>query len=252
MLPAEAGAEAIRLRVRALVRRKLLREENRRIEGAMRERLREVERARAEAASAEARAALSGALARANAELESANRALRDTQGKLVQAAKMASLGELVAGIAHEINNPLAFILAHQGTVSRLLAQVAPRVAGDAEAARALEKATARADSMAMGLRRIQDLVGNLRKFSRLDEAGAQEVDVPEAIGTILVAADPQAVRPDRGGARPRRPARPPLLSGPAEPGGDERGGQRRRRDRGPWGGSAWPRGRRAGTTSSR
>ena len=187
VLPAEAGAEAIRLRVRALVRRKLLREENRRIEDAMRQRLREVERARAEAASAEARAALSGALARANAELESTNHALRDTQGKLVQAAKMASLGELVAGIAHEINNPLAFILAHQGTVSRLLAQVAPRVTGDAESARALEKATARADSMAMGLRRIQDLVQNLRKFSRLEEAGAQEVDVPEAIGTVLV-----------------------------------------------------------------
>ncbi|WP_309228593.1 ATP-binding protein [Roseomonas sp. KE2513] len=187
VLPAEAGAEVIRLRVRALVRRKLLREENRRIENAMREQLREVERARAEAASAEARAALSGALARANAELESANQALRDTQGKLVQAAKMASLGELVAGIAHEINNPLAFILAHQGTVSRLLAQVSPRVAEDAEATRLLDKAMARADSMSMGLRRIQDLVGNLRKFSRLDEAGAQEVDVPEAIGTILV-----------------------------------------------------------------
>ncbi|WP_458094114.1 ATP-binding protein [Roseomonas sp. WA12] len=187
VLPAEAGAEAIRLRVRALVRRKLLREENRHIEGAMRERLREVERARAEAASAEARAALAGALARANTELESTNQALRDTQGKLVQAAKMASLGELVAGIAHEINNPLAFILAHQGTVTRLLAQVGPRVAGDAEAARAVEKASARAESMTLGLRRIQELVLNLRKFSRLDEGGAQEVDVPEAIGTVLV-----------------------------------------------------------------
>ncbi|HEY8610047.1 MAG TPA: ATP-binding protein [Roseomonas sp.] len=187
VLPAEAGAEAIRLRVRALVRRKLLREENRRIEGAMRERLREVERARAEAASAEARAALAGALERANIELESANKALRDTQGKLVQAAKMASLGELVAGIAHEINNPLAFILAHQGTVSRLLGQVAPRVAGDAEASQAMEKARARAESMTLGLRRIQELVQNLRKFSRLEEGSAQEVDVPEAIGTVLV-----------------------------------------------------------------
>ncbi|WP_245215236.1 ATP-binding protein [Pararoseomonas baculiformis] len=187
VLPAEAGAEAIRLRVRALVRRKLLREENRRIEGALREKLREVERARAEAASAEARAALAGALERANTELESTNKALRDTQGKLVQAAKMASLGELVAGIAHEINNPLAFILAHQGTVMRLLGQVAPRVATDPDATRAVAKAMARADSMSLGLRRIQELVLNLRKFSRLEEGTAQEVDVPEAIDTVIV-----------------------------------------------------------------
>ncbi|WP_426959318.1 ATP-binding protein [Muricoccus radiodurans] len=187
VLPPEAAAEAIRPRLRALVRRKLLREENSRIEAELRERALAAERARAEAAAAESRAALADALERANAELEATNRALRDTQGKLVQAAKMASLGELVAGIAHEINNPLAFILAHQGTVERLLGQLAPRVAGDAESARTVEKAVTRAGSMTLGLKRIQELVQNLRKFSRLDDAGTQEVDVPEAIGTVLV-----------------------------------------------------------------
>lgn len=186
LVPATAEAQALSVRIRAAVRRKLLQDENRRAEAEQRERELAVERARAEAAAAQAKAALAEALARANAELEEANRRLKDTQAKLVQAAKMASLGELVAGIAHEINNPLAFILAHQGTVDGLLEKVEPGVSQDAEAAGLVARCRTRTRSMTLGLRRIQDLVLNLRKFSRLDEGGFQKVNVPDAIETVL------------------------------------------------------------------
>ena len=180
VVSAAAGVEAVALRIRAVVRRKLLQDETARIEHDLRQRQAEIDRVRQEAAASAAKAALAEALAEANERL-------REAQGKLVQAAKMASLGELVAGIAHEINNPLAFILAHQGTVERLLAQLAelPGLA-DEPAAPRLARARERVTSMSLGLKRIQNLVLNLRKFSRLDESEQQSVDVPDAIDTVL------------------------------------------------------------------
>ncbi len=181
------GAEAVALRIRIVVRAKLLQDETARIETDLRQRQAATDRAREEAAANAAQAALAGALAQANAELAHANERLREAQGKLVQAAKMASLGELVAGIAHEINNPLAFILAHQGTVDRLLGQLAslPGLDGEAAAPK-LARARDRVGAMSLGLKRIQNLVLNLRKFSRLDESEHQAVDVPDAIETVL------------------------------------------------------------------
>lgn len=186
VVPATAEPDAMRVRIRALVRRKLLQDENWRIEIELRERELAVERARAEAASAEAKASLAGALAKANFELEQANHRLRETQAKLVQAAKMASLGELVAGIAHEINNPLAFIMAHQGTVERLLKDISEKVPAELGLERPLGKALERVSAMKLGLGRIQELVLNLRRFSRLDEGGFQTINVRESIETVL------------------------------------------------------------------
>lgn len=185
MIPAMAEAKVLSLRIRVALRRKLLQEEDRRAAQEMREQALAVERARAEAAAAQAKAALAEALARANSELEHANRQLRETQTKLVQAAKMASLGELVAGIAHEINNPLAFIVAHQGTVERLLGRIGAAVGEDAGVQPMIQRCRDRVGSMSLGLRRIQDLVLNLRKFSRQDDA-FQTVNVPDALDTIL------------------------------------------------------------------
>ncbi|MBM6594798.1 response regulator [Microvirga pudoricolor] len=186
IIPAAAEADVFRVRIRALVRRKLLQDENSRIETELRQRELALERAKTEAAAAEARASLAGALARANYDLEQANHQLKETQAKLVQAAKMASLGELVAGIAHEINNPLAFILAHQGTVERLLSDVEGKLPAGTGLEAKIGKSRERIGAMKLGLGRIQELVLNLRRFSRLDEGELKTVNVPESIDTVL------------------------------------------------------------------
>jgi two-component system, NtrC family, sensor kinase len=179
IVPTTVEPDVMRVRIRALVRRKLMQDENWRIEAELRGRELALARARAEAASAEA-------LAKANRELEEANQRLKGTQAQLVQAAKMASLGELVAGIAHEINNPLAFVQAHQGTVERLLGEIASRLPPETGLERQVAKSQDRVGAMKLGLGRIQELVLNLRRFSRLDEGDFQTVNVPESIETVL------------------------------------------------------------------
>jgi two-component system NtrC family sensor kinase len=185
LIPSPAPPETLSVRLRAALRRKLLLDEERRASAESREQALTIERAQAKAAMAEA-------LSRANEELEEANRQLRETQTRLVQAAKMASLGELVAGIAHEINNPLAFILAHQGTVERLLLRMQEQMPPDAEAAALVARCRDRVGSMTLGLTRIQDLVANLRKFSRRDDGAFQRINVPEAVETVLTLLSPK------------------------------------------------------------
>lgn len=195
----EAGADdfvgksaemtVLRARLRALLRRKFLLEQNQRIQDEIRLREMEMSRARAEKEAAEARAALAEGLAKANRELAGANAKLRETQVHLVQSEKMASLGQLVAGIAHEINNPLSFALSNVFSIEGWLGSVlndAGASLSDEQAGK-LEKARKRIVDTGQGLERVRELVVKLRTFSRLDQGEFKAIDIRDALESVLL-----------------------------------------------------------------
>lgn len=186
-VPKSAELEVLKARMRAQLRRQQFEAETRRA----REQLLRSELESAAAISArelaEARAQHVQVLQSKNGELETAYRELQATQAQLVQSAKMASLGELVAGVAHEINNPLSFVLSHLDTVRRSLDRAVPDAEHLPADARAhWDRAHSRMTEMNLGLGRIRELVVKLRTFSRLDEGARKTVSIRECIDSLL------------------------------------------------------------------
>lgn len=121
-------------------------------------------------------------------ELGRSNQKLRETQVDLIHSEKMAGLGQLVAGIAHEINNPLAFVINNIFITQEVLRKLAAKeVKLPIGWAGKIDKMTIRLEEAYSGAVRIKDLVSKLRIFSRLDEGPAKAIDIHESIESVLL-----------------------------------------------------------------
>jgi hemerythrin-like metal-binding protein len=145
---------------------------------------------------------LYGVLARMNRDLADTNRNLENEVAartrELLQAEKMASIGQLAAGVAHEINNPIGFVNSNLGTLRRYvddLLRLAALGAATPEG-QALKQEidldflrTDLADLMnesQEGLDRVRKIVANLKDFSRVDQAEWQEADLLAGLESTL------------------------------------------------------------------
>jgi signal transduction histidine kinase len=150
------------------------------------------------------------------AELQEALDHLQKAQVQLVQSEKMSSLGQLVAGVAHEINNPVNFIYGNLAPASEYIHDILevvelfrshyPEPAPEIQAAiDDVDLDFVSADlpkllnSMKIGADRIQKIVASLRTFSRMDEAEVKSVDLHDGIdSTLLILQNGLKGHPDR------------------------------------------------------
>jgi signal transduction histidine kinase len=122
------------------------------------------------------------------ARIEARTRELRETQAALAQRENMASIGQLVAGVAHEINNPISFVHSNLHLIEEQIEGLLGAVdSGDpTQAAAARENVTRLVERSQEGTRRIREIVEALRTFSRVDQTGLAEADLLQGLETTL------------------------------------------------------------------
>ena len=136
-------------------------------------------------ASAIVQASLFSQVKQKNEELENTLNELKETQLQLIQSEKMASLGQLVAGVAHEINTPLASIKANNEILQKILGRFDFSIIDESS-----KKIFANIESInnidKEAIKRISGIVLSLKKFVRLDEAELQFADINNELDLTL------------------------------------------------------------------
>ncbi len=132
-------------------------------------------------------------------ELELANKEIKETQSKLVHSSKMISLGQLVAGVAHELNNPISFIYSNMTHLKEYSEKIMSLIDIAEKNPNTLAEKKEEYDfeymktdlpklisSCQEGARRTRDIVLGLRNFSRLDESLIKEINIHDSIDNTL------------------------------------------------------------------
>ena len=126
--------------------------------------------------------------------VEERTRELQETQNQLMQSEKLKSLGQLVAGVAHELNNPIGFVHANLQLIDEFVDKAATaRDAGRSEDANrhraAIKKLLFRSRE---GTERVKQIVQDLRTFSRMDQADLQMAQLTDEIDRTLALMEPR------------------------------------------------------------
>ena len=124
--------------------------------------------------------------------VEQRTRELQETQNQLMQGEKMKSLGQLVAGVAHELNNPIGFVHANLQLLDEYIEKLVVAQESGVDATRYRDAITKLLSRSREGTERVKKIVQDLRTFSRMDQADLQMAQLTDEIDRTLALMEPR------------------------------------------------------------